>query len=530
MSASTTTTERLHEELGRIVGPKHVQADDTNRFFFGADFSDAEFPLPAAIVAPGTAAEVAAIVAAARAGHYAVVGRGGGMSYTRSHVPDREGVVVIDTGRFKRIEVNAKDRYVVVGVGVTWAELLAAVRPTGFWVPHLGTLSGLHATVGGGLSQQVAGLGLGYLTDYVLGLEVVLGDATILRTGSWAAANTAPVMREFGPDLNGMFLVDSGAFGIKTEAALRLDPIPRGTSYGMFRFEQHLPMVDAMAAIGATGLGTNVIGSDHHANEALGSMPTPPKEVMAAMVKQVLSSGTSKTRAARHLARAARGKGVAFLKDVPNALLLTTDSTDSAAADRAMAELARIAKAHGGTPLPIGPALGMRHQPFNPITPLMFGPKGESTIPSNAMVPFSDARRLAEIVDRIVADRSAELAANGITVGNNYLVTRHVFGVEPLITYPAHPSDYRLAWVPDDMAGALRKAPDAPEARQAALSLRHAFIEAFREIGAVHIQIGRTYPLREAMAGRTWELMTQLKALVDPDNIINPGVLGLEAP
>jgi FAD/FMN-containing dehydrogenase len=525
---ATALTTSVRDALVDVVGAAGVLDAEADRRSFGADFSDGSFPLPAAVVRPTTPAEVADVVKVARRHRLAVVGRGGGMSYTRSHIPDHDGAVVLDMSGFTDIQIHAADRYVVVGVGVTWAQLYAAVKPTGFWVPHLGTLSGLYATVGGGLSQQVTGLGHGYLTDYVLGLEVVLGDGSVLRTGSWAAAGTAPVLREFGPDLNGLFLVDSGAFGIKTRAVLRLDPIPRGTSYGMFRFENHYPMVAAMAEIGGTALATNVIGSDHHANEAMGSMPPPPKEVMVRLVKDVLRSGTSRTRSARHLAQAAKGKGVA-LKQVPNALLLTADSTDTAAADRAMRELGRIAKRHGGTSLPTGLALGMRHQPFNPITPLMFGPKGESTIPSNAMVPLSQAERVARVVDDVVASRRRELDRFGVSVGNNYLVTRHVFGVEPLISYPDSPSEYRLRWVPDEMAAALRQAPHQPEALEAALALRAAFIEAFRELGAVHIQIGRTYPLREAMAGRTWDFIEQLKAVVDPDGIINPGVLGLDS-
>jgi FAD/FMN-containing dehydrogenase len=158
----------------------------------------------------------------------------------------------------------------------------------------------------------------------------------------------------------------------------------------------------------------------------------------------------------------------------------------------------------------------------------MFGPRGEATIPSNAMVPFSRARELATAVDAAVAVKRDELDAAGVFLGNNYLVTRHVFGVEPLINYPSQAGAYRLAWVPDEMKAQFERGAADPAARDLALALRRDLLQRFRELGAVHIQIGRTYPFREALADtRTWSLLEELKQLVDPDGIINPGVLAL---
>jgi FAD/FMN-containing dehydrogenase len=118
-----------------------------------------------------------------------------------------------------------------------------------------------------------------------------------------------------------------------------------------------------------------------------------------------------------------------------------------------------------------------------------------------------------------------------VFLGNNYLVTRHVFGVEPLINYPSQASAYRLAWVPEELRAQFARGAASPAARELALTLRADMLERFRALGAVHIQIGRTYPLREALAGTTtWELLQELKALVDPDGVINPGVLRLDGP
>lgn len=165
---------------------------------------------------PATTEEVAEIVRIARSAGVAVVARGGGMSYTLAHTPARPETIVVDLRRMNHVvELNVADRYVTVEAGVTWDQLAETLRGTGHWLTFNGTLSGLYATVGGTLSQNSVGLGRGWLSDVVLGMEVVLGDGRVVQTGSGAAHGTPPFGRTFGPDLGGLFLGDSGVFGFK---------------------------------------------------------------------------------------------------------------------------------------------------------------------------------------------------------------------------------------------------------------------------------------------------------------------------
>ena len=54
-------------------------------------------------------------------------------------------------------------------------------------------------------------------------------------------------------------------------------------------------------------------------------------------------------------------------------------------------------------------------------------------------------------------------------------------------------------------------------------------IAMFRGIGAAHLQLGKVYPYREAYEGTvTWDVLTALKDQLDPDHVVNPGVLGLD--
>ena len=214
--------------LATIVGDDRVLTSPEDRRFFSLDFSEQPGEMPLAVVKPCSSDDVAEIVRISSKAGIAVNTRGGGMSYTRGHVPIRPDTIIVDaTGLKQIIEINTQDRYVVLETGVTWAELRKALRGTGMRVPYLGTLSGNIATVGGGLSQNATGMGRMTLAEHVLGLEVVLGDGRVVRTGSWSGKNTAPFYRYFGPDITEMFLCDSGAFGIKTKVVLQLEPWPK---------------------------------------------------------------------------------------------------------------------------------------------------------------------------------------------------------------------------------------------------------------------------------------------------------------
>ncbi len=110
--------------------------------------------MPALVVRPGSTADLSASVRAITEAGFAVVPRGAGMSYTGGYLPTSDRSVTIDMARMDRVlEINRDDMYVRVEAGVTWAKLHEALADTGLRTPMWGTLSGLRATVGGGLSQ-----------------------------------------------------------------------------------------------------------------------------------------------------------------------------------------------------------------------------------------------------------------------------------------------------------------------------------------------------------------------------------------
>jgi FAD/FMN-containing dehydrogenase len=73
----------------------------------------------------------------------------------------------------------------------------------------------------------------------------------------------------------------------------------------------------------------------------------------------------------------------------------------------------------------------------------------------------------------------------------------------------------------------LAKSPETPEARLAVKALRENLVAIFTRHGAVHMQIGKDYPYRQTRQPNTYALLENIKGILDPDGLVNPGSLGL---
>src|ERR1700755_1433011 len=123
----------------------------------------------------------------------------------------------------KRIkEIHFADAVAVVEPGVITADLKTAARAEKlFYPPDPASLD--HCTIGGNIATNAGGprcLKYGVTRHYVLGLEVVLANGEVLRTGGRVHKNKT------GFDLIGLFVGSEGMLGIVTEITLRLLPLP----------------------------------------------------------------------------------------------------------------------------------------------------------------------------------------------------------------------------------------------------------------------------------------------------------------
>lgn len=523
----TGSTELL-DQLAGVVGADAVLTSLEDRQFYSLDFSEEGGATAMAVVKPTSTEQVAAIVRIAGAAGVAVNTRGGGMSYTKGHVPVRPETIIIDAGGLNRVlEVNTVDRYVTLETGVRWVDLRAALKDTGFRVPYLGTLSGNFATVGGGLSQNATGMGRMTLAEHVLGLEVVLGDGQILKTGSWATSGTAPFYRYNGPDLTGPFLCDSGAFGIKTKVHLLLEPWPK-MSFGCVTFPDRVALVGAQAAMAQTGLHTEAFAFDGRFLDDYAQHPAPPKEVKQAMVKRFLADNPNKLRAWRNLLRAWHPSGLGYLKGLPNAMYYVAEAHDQAAADRMEARIAKLCRGFGGRALPTTIPFGLRYGPYLNVGEIMANRDGEVNFPINAKFQASKAVPAMQAFEAFVAENRPVLERHGIRVACNSLLHGHFWGIEPVVSWRRPLGPYRLHYATEDRRQRTLGIVENAESTAAAIDFRYRLTRMFRDMGSLHVQWAKSYPFSEALEGGTaWSVLKQLKDLTDPRHTLNPGVLGL---
>jgi glycolate oxidase len=151
-----------------------------------------------------------------------VTARGAGYGYVGSCVPVRRGIA-LSLVRMNRIkEINFADAVAVVEPGVITANLKRAVRERKlFYPPDPASLE--HCTIGGNVATNAGGprcLKYGVTRNYVIGLEVVLANGDLLRTGGRVHKNKT------GFDLIGLFVGAEGMLGIVTEIMLKLLPLP----------------------------------------------------------------------------------------------------------------------------------------------------------------------------------------------------------------------------------------------------------------------------------------------------------------
>jgi len=129
------------------------------------------------------------------------------------------------------IDVDDTSGVVAVRAGTFGPDLEAALRPYGLSVGHFPQSFDL-ATVGGWIGARGAGqysTRYGKIEDMVVGLEVVLADGTVVRTGGAPAAAT-------GPDLTQLFVGSEGTLGVVTTAWLRTHPTPPAEVRAAYRF------------------------------------------------------------------------------------------------------------------------------------------------------------------------------------------------------------------------------------------------------------------------------------------------------
>lgn len=210
------------EKLKAVLGDKNVLTERDELLVYEADALTVHKHIPAAVVIPGSAEEVAAAVKILADERIPFTPRGAGTGLSGGAL-SLQGAVVFELARLNKIlKLDYENRLAIVETGVINVHLSQATASMGYhYAPD--PSSQMACTIGGNVAENSGGphcLKYGMTTNHVLAVEVVLPSGDIVTLGGGGVDSP-------GYDLLGVFVGSEGTFGIATKATLKLTRLPQ---------------------------------------------------------------------------------------------------------------------------------------------------------------------------------------------------------------------------------------------------------------------------------------------------------------
>ena len=219
--------------------------------------------------------------------------------------------------------------------------------------------------------------------------------------------------------------------------------------------------------------------------------------------------------------------GRRFMEDVEWSFATMIEERSAEAAVTGLQAVRDIAAEHGGRELPDSVPRILRANPFGPLNNII-GPEGERWAPVHGIVPHSHAVAAMEAIMALLDDEAERLKEHRIGVGH-LLATVHTncTVLEPVFFWPDSLEEIHRRTVEPQHLRRVGGFPENLAARTAVQEIRAALIRLFMDMGAAHLQLGKSYLYREGLRPANWKLIAALKRQLDPTGRLNPGALGL---
>ena len=524
-----TTGDQVLADLCDLLGPERVMRDAQQCATYSEDIAGPASNTVIAVVKPGNTDQLAGAVEIARSASVAVHPRGGGMSYTGGYAAVNDHAIALDLSDLDRVvEIDHEARFVVVEAGCTWSGLYEALAEQGMRAPFFGPLSGMMATIGGSLSQNGAFFGSaahGYAADQVLGLEIADGTGGLHRFGSWSTGRH-PALPWHGPGMMKAFMGDCGALGIKTKAVLPILPVPPAPVFASFAFDHDAALLGALAAMRDLPHLSELWAFDREAHRTLAATGFSVLE-STQMAAELAGGSSTLLGAAKNLVQASTLRR-AVLKDLDWSLHMVIEPPLAELASPVLEAVRRQIGARGGREIPDTIPRVTRARPFRPIRALI-GPGGERWLPCHAVFPAAAAPEGLAALRALLRERMKAMEGQGIRVTLLIAAVGNDLIIEPQLYWADSLSGFQRAHSPPAQVKPHDHAPARPEARSLAFELRQAMSDVLTHAGGGQMQLGRYYAYRHGLEAGARGVLDALKAQMDPDGILNPGVLGFPA-
>jgi glycolate oxidase len=448
--------DRLRERLGAA----QVLTEKEDLLPYAFDGTAALRQLPRAVVFPGDADDVAAVLGLARAARVPGVTRGSGTGLSGGSVP-LPGALVLCLLRMNRIlELDAQNLVMRVQPGVRTQAIYDAADAAGlFYPPDPGSMK--ISTIGGNVAENAGGLrGLKYgvTRNYVMGLEVVLADGSICRLGNKCVKDVA------GYNLRDLFIGSEGTLGVVTEVLLRLLPKPAARHTLLATFAR----MDAAAA-------------------------TVSAIIAAKIIPCTLEFLDRKTiRCVEDFAK------VGLPLDAEAVLLIEVDGHPAAAADEA-SQIEMIARTHGANDVrrarDAAEAVQLataRRSAFSALARLK-----PTTILEDATVPRSELAHMIRFIEGVSSRHGLDIATFGHFGDGNL--------------HPTFLTDERDAAEMHRVEAAMKEIFDETLRLGGTITGEHG------------VGLAKKPYLRQQLGDASYTLLQAVKRTLDPDGLLNPG-------
>ncbi len=250
--------EAAYNEIASAVGPERITRNKAimETYAGGHSFKGLIKTLPDMVIQPRSTEDVQKILE--QANKYKIPCVPITSATMQYDTFPRSGGIVIDFSQMKRIlEVNTDSDYAFVEAGVTIGQLTKELREKGYWAPF-GSFPPWTCVVGNYMQRHHASIRTSGIFNDIMGFEAVLGDGTMLRTGSGAfkdAYSKTSWFSQYGPhsDFNGLFLCNYGQFGVVTKAAIRIYPLNEEHDFVCFASDSYGKSVEFARKFARTG-------------------------------------------------------------------------------------------------------------------------------------------------------------------------------------------------------------------------------------------------------------------------------------
>ncbi len=215
---------KIIKKLKAIVGKDHLSIAAEDLLCYSYDGTGLEYP-PAAVAFPGSVEEICAIMRLATSESFPVVPRGAGTGMTGGALPVKGGLVLVMSRLNRILDIDEENQVAVVEPGVINGQFQDELARRGLFYPP-DPASRNFCTMGGNVAECAGGpsaVKYGVTRDYVLGLEVVLPDGSLMHTGVRTAKGVV------GYDLTRLFVGSEGTLGIVTKITVRVIAKPEAT-------------------------------------------------------------------------------------------------------------------------------------------------------------------------------------------------------------------------------------------------------------------------------------------------------------